>query len=262
MLMNPDTTSTTSTVLNDVLAGITLNKNMPDPFWRQMYLQLSSLIANGTISTGYNLPSERHLAEALQISRSTVKRCYDELRNAGTLGGRGRSGSVVQAVRQAQPHLGRLKGFTQEMQELGMTASTELQEKKVVTDRMMASVFNRASNAQFLRLVRIRKGNGTPMTREVAWYDLTIAPQLAQWDAQGSAYDCIRNQCNVALAYADQTIEAIQSTVQEMQTFGFSTPHPCLLLKRKTFAVSGQLVEYVEGTFRGDAYVYRLKLEP
>ena len=32
-------------------------------------------------------------------------------------------------------------------------------------------------------------------------------------------------------------------------------------MKRKTYAVDAQLVEYVEGTFRGDAYVYKLMLQ-
>jgi len=49
-----------------------------------------------------------------------------------------------------------------------------------------------------------------------------------------------------------------------MRVFGFESPEPCLLLKRKTYtsqrAARQALVEYVEGCFRGDAYVYRLKL--
>lgn len=42
--------------------------------------------------------------------------------------------------------------------------------------------------------------------------------------------------------------------------FGFSQPGPCLLLKRRSHSAQNTLVEYVEGTFRGDAYIYRLKL--
>jgi len=43
--------------------------------------------------------------------------------------------------------------------------------------------------------------------------------------------------------------------------FGFEEPGPCLLLKRKTYSDNGQMVEYVEGTFRGDAYTYRVNLK-
>ena len=59
----------------------------------------------------------------------------------------------------------------------------------------------------------------------------------------------------------DRTIEASLSSAAEAEVFDFSQPSPCLLLKRKTFSKAGQLIEYVEGTFRGDAYAYRLTLK-
>ncbi len=247
--------------LGGVFADLALSKDAHEPYWRQLYIQIAALIESGAVGAGGNLPSERELAQAMGVSRSTAKRCYDELRRYAQVGGRGRSGSVVQRIARIQPTLGKLKGFTEEMSELGMTASTELVERQVLCDRMMASVFARPSTAQFLRLVRVRKANGTPMTREVAWYDLTQAPALASWDAVGSAYSFLKIVCGISLGHAEQTVEAVQSSLQETQTFGFTEPQPCLLFKRKTMSVDGQLVEYVEGTFRGDAYVYKLKLE-
>jgi GntR family transcriptional regulator len=217
------------------------------------------MIESGEIAQGASLPAERELAQALGLSRATVKRCYDELRGLNHLVGKGRAGSVVSSIAQVQPTLGRLKGFTQEMQELGKVPSTEIVERTVCSDRMMASVFSRPSTARFLRLVRVRKADGIPMTREVAWYDLTLVPELATWDAQGSAYHFIATH-GVVLVHAEQTVEAVLSTAQETKVFGFSAPSPCLLFKRKTFAGQEQMVEYVEGTFRGDAYVYRLNL--
>jgi GntR family transcriptional regulator len=241
--------------------GIRLDHTVPEPFWRQLYGQMIALIGSGAVAEGKSLPPERDLAQALGVSRATVKRCYDVLRGAQILGGKGRAGSVVQAVNRVEPSLGKLKGFTQEMRELGLTPTTELIERAVTCDRMIASVFGRPSTTEFLRLVRVRKGDGLPMTREIAWYDLTIAPGLAQWDGMGSAYGYIRIVCSVPLDWAEQSVEAVLSSAQESQTFGFEQPAPCLLFKRKTYTAQQQLVEYVEGTFRGDAYVYKLKLE-
>ncbi len=238
---------------------IKLDKTASAPVWRQLFAQVSHLIESGAIAQGESLPAERELAQALGVSRATVKRCYDQLRGMNHLGGKGRAGSVVRSVAQVKPTLGQLKGFTQEMQELGKVPSTEIMEQAVVSDRMMASVFGRPSTAQFLRLVRVRKADGTPMTREVAWYDLTLVPALADWDAQGSVYQFIGLH-GVPLVHAEQTVEAVQSTPQETKVFGFTAPGPCLLFKRKTYSTKDQLVEYVEGTFRGDAYLYRLKL--
>jgi GntR family transcriptional regulator len=242
--------------------ALVLDHVSSEPYYLQLLKQIETWIESGQMPQGRNLPSERDLALALGLSRTTIKRCYDGLRKSDLLGGKGRAGSKIKTTKRIEPTLGKLKGFTQEMQELGMTASTQLQSKEVVSDRMMASLFGRPSTALFLRLVRVRSGDGTPMTREVAWYDLSLAPAMADWDAQGSAYSFLKDPCGLVLGGADQSVEAVLSSAEEMLAFGFDTPSPCLLFKRKTYSTQAQLVEYVEGTFRGDAYVYRLKLEP
>lgn len=241
--------------------SLVLDHASSEAYYKQLQRQIQSWIAQGLMGAGKNLPSERDLAAALGLSRTTIKRCYSELRSSDQLSAHGRHGTVVQAPVRVTPTLGKLRGFTQEMRELGKTASTVIVSKTIVHDRMMASLFNRSSTAQFLRLVRIRKGDDMPMTREVAWYDLSLVPALAQWDAQGSAYEFIQTHSDIRLSWADQTVEAILSSTEENQAFGFAEPMPCLLFKRKTHSAQDVLVEYVEGTFRGDAYVYKLKLE-
>ncbi len=234
-----------------------------ESLWRQLHAQLVNKLQQGVWAPGTTLPSERDLAEQLGVSRITVKRSYDELRRTGWISsGSGRGGStVLSPVPKLQAPLGQLKGFTQEMQELGKKASTRILLREVVRDRMIASVFGLPSNSPFLHLVRLRFGDDTPMTRENAWYDLSLAPAMVNWDGQGSAYDLLRLECGLALQNADQTVEAVLSTEEEARDFGLQEPLPCLLFKRHTRAgANQQLVEYVEGLFRGDVYVYRMPL--
>lgn len=243
-----------------ILGRLSLNPQTSEPYYAQLKRQITALIATGELPAGSNLPSERVLAEALQVSRTTVKRCYNDLRNENQLSTHGRGGTQVQPPIHVRPALGKLKGFTEEMREQGMTASTHLVEHVQIQDRAIASIFGRPSTSTFLKLVRIRLADNVPMTREIAWYDLTLVPSMAQWDGIGSAYAFLRDQCGVTLAEAEQSIEAVLSQEDESAAFGFAEPSPCLLLKRKTMSATGKLAEYVEGTFRGDAYAYRLKL--
>lgn len=110
------------------------------------------------------------------------------------------------------------------MHDIGVEPSTQLLERKVVSDRAIASLFNRPSSARFLKLVRLRLGDGMPMTREVAWYDLTAAPALVDWDVTGSAYQFLQQHCGIALTDGEQTIEAAMSNADEMAAFGFEEP--------------------------------------
>lgn len=235
-----------------------------EPVYRQLQRQIIRMIENGELVDGDSLPSERALADALNLSRTTVRRCYDELRGQDYISTHGRAGVMVKTPPHVNPELGKLKGFTEEMREIGVKPSTRLLQREIVSDRTIASIFNRPSTARFLKLVRLRLGDGLPMTREVAWYDLTSAPAMADWDVSGSAYQFLKASCSITLADAEQTIEAAMSNAEEMLAFDFSEPGPCLLLKRKTYTTTGQMVEYVEGTFRGDAYTYRiiLKMNP
>lgn len=238
-----------------------LSATQPGPYYVQLHRQIQALIDSGALGEGSYLPSERDLAEALNVSRTTVKRAYDALREADVISsGAGRGGTVVKRAPRISPEMSRLKGFTEEMRELGLEPSTRMLALEVVQDRTIASIFGRPSHAPLLHVRRLRLGNGAPLSRELAWYDLTLAPQLEDWPGEGSAYSWLREHCAIRMGGAEQSIEAILSSSAEMEAFGFDAPMPCLLIKRRSMDTEGRMFEYVEGTFRGDAYAYRVHL--
>ncbi|RYF84027.1 MAG: GntR family transcriptional regulator [Comamonadaceae bacterium] len=245
----------------DLLERLRLEAHSSEPYYVQLQRQIEALVASGVLAAGSSLPSERDLADALQVSRATVKRSYDELRRAQLLQSKGRrGGTAVHSAPRVSPVLRQLKGFTDEMRELGLTPSTRVLEREVVRDPRIAAVFGLRAQAPFLRLLRLRLADGTPMSRELAWYDLGLAPALADWSGEGSAYAVLRERCGLSLGWAEQSIEAVTSSPAEASAFGFETPGPCLRLQRLSHTAEGQPVEYAEGTFRGDAYRYRLRL--
>ena len=63
--------------------------------YRDLADQIRLLIVDGRIAAGARLPSERELAAATGLSRTTTARAYAELREAGLLRSRRGSGSVV-----------------------------------------------------------------------------------------------------------------------------------------------------------------------
>jgi GntR family transcriptional regulator len=244
-----------------LLQRLRLDPRTSLPYYKQLSQQIGELIDLGELADGQNLPPERVLAELLSVSRTTVKNGYDVLRDENKLITNGRGGTIVRGAPRINPEMGRLKGFSEEMRELGLTPSTRVLEHAIVQDRTLASMFARPSSARFLKLVRLRLADEKPMSREVAWFDLSLVPELENWDTAGSAYEFIEQQCGIKFKQAEQTIEAVLSTEDENKAFGFTENSPCLLLKRHTYSTQGELVEYVEGTFRGDAYTYRLVLK-
>lgn len=245
----------------EIIDRLTVDDKTSEPYYKQLIRHIVHLIDTGEIAHGLGLPSERDLADALNLSRTTIKRCYDELRQAGLLSANGRGGTSVNKPLGMSTPLGRLKGFTEEMLEMGKTPSSRLESHDVISDRTIASIFQRPSNASFLRLVRVRLADEVPMTREVAWYDLAVAPKLADWDAKGSIYAFLQDVCEIRLSWAEQSMEAMLSSEVETKTFGFEESAPCLLQKRRIYSGENKLIEYVEGAFRGDAYIHHMKLD-
>lgn len=240
---------------------VSLMREVPHPLYLQLEEQIATLITTERLPPGTTLPPERRLAEALGVSRATVRTSYNALRLRGLLGGRGRRGSVVQASAPGRlaPGMDRLKGFTQEMEEMGRIPSTRVLERRIVTDRSIASLFGLRSDASFLHLIRVRYGDEQPLTVESAWYSLDVAPHLETADPNASIYAEL-TRVGLPLDYCDQTIETAVPNAKECEIFGFERPTPCLLIKRRSHVKTGAMVEYVEGLFRGDAYIYRLRL--
>lgn len=81
-----------------ILTKLQLDSQTSEPYYQQLKRQIQCLINSGDLSRGSNLPSERVLAEALQVSRTTIKRCYNDLRHAQLLSTHGRGGTQVQVV--------------------------------------------------------------------------------------------------------------------------------------------------------------------
>ena len=232
-----------------------------EPLYSQIERQLRALIDEGRLARGATLPAERLMAETLGISRTTVKRAYAILSEDGLIRARGRLGYVVESVptTRLDPGMDRLKGFTEEMRELGRTPSSNVLECAAVEDRAIASIFGLPSTTTLLKLERVRCGDGAPLSHELAWYNLEAVPQLADMDPTGSIYAQLHEH-GARLATCEQWIEAATPTPQECEIFGFTRPVPCLLIKRKSYDAAGRMIEYVEGLFRGDSYAYRLKL--
>ncbi len=253
----PETPPSARPALQNLLE---LRDDTAKPLYQQLEDQLAQLIGDGTLPAGTTLPAERQLADRLHISRATVQRCYNSLRQRKLLSAHGRLGSIVQGPG-SRMHSGmdRLKGFTEEMRELGRVPSSRILESAVVADRSIASIFGLSSNAQFLKLVRIRSGDGVPMSREVAWYNLQVAPSLPDADLSQSVY-ALLGELGAPLVFCEQIIEAAAPTEEECAVFGFPQPVPCLLIKRRSYGQDGEMIEYVEGLFRGDAYSYKLSL--
>lgn len=94
------------------MAGVLLavDPASAEPPFRQLKGQILEAVKRGELTAGTRLPAVRILAEQVGISSATAAKVYRELEEAGTLEGRGRSGTFVAAADLASAVLTRSAG--------------------------------------------------------------------------------------------------------------------------------------------------------
>ena len=79
--------------------NVRVNRKRPESMTRQIREQLNSLIDAGALAAGTLLPSERELANTLNVARNVVRGAYEQLMDAGKLVSEGRKGRSVSSGR-------------------------------------------------------------------------------------------------------------------------------------------------------------------
>jgi len=75
---------------------LSLNRKRPESMTRQIREQLNGLIDAGSLAAGTFLPSDRELANTLNVARNVVRGAYEQLMDAGKLRSEGKRGASVQ----------------------------------------------------------------------------------------------------------------------------------------------------------------------
>jgi DNA-binding GntR family transcriptional regulator len=77
---------------------IRVNRKLPVSMTKQITDQLTSMIESGVYTVGSYLPSERELANSVDVARNVVRGSYENLMKAGRIQSEGRKGRSVRAA--------------------------------------------------------------------------------------------------------------------------------------------------------------------
>ncbi len=198
---------------------------------------------------GDALPSERELMDRYQVSRATVRRALDTLQASGLVERIHGRGTFLASPRE-QAHL--LASFSAYMRKRGMHPSSRLDSiaKVSTVPTWVASVFG---EGEFWRIERVRMADGIPVSHEINFYPVALAPDLGHQDLSGSLYTLFADRYNLVIDAADQHISAEIADVHISRSLGLPLGAPLLVLRRTSIAV-GKPVECSTNHYRGDRF--------
>lgn len=202
------------------------------------------------------VPSERDIAERLDISRVTVRKAIDGLVEDGLLVRKRGSGTFVAG--RVEKSFATLTSFTEDMAARGRKVRSDwlVREKGQVTPEEALSL-SLSPGAAIYRFNRIRYADNVAMALEYS----TIPAQCLGPDAvvRDSLYAALRaRQQNPVRAL--QRLRAVLFTQEQADLLGVPASSAGLLIERIGFNSLGNAVEWTRSFYRGDAYDFVAEL--
>ena len=232
-----------------------LDKNGFIPLYYQIQQALMDKIRSGQLNEGDPLASEEELARLHQVSRMTARQALHGLKTSGYAVSRKGRGTFVTRPKMENNIL-HLQGFTEDMKQRGMAPSSRMLEHVVIgATKEVAEKLNISEGDPILRLSRLRYADGTPMAIEESHIPLRLYPGLDRYDfARNSLYAVLRDTYRVAVAWADEVIEAVPATRKESELLTIPKRASVLSISRLIMSSTDMPIEAACSRYRGDRY--------
>ena len=235
----------------------------PKPVWVQIEEQLAWRIEAGDLPAGERLPPERDLAEALAVSRMTVRQALASLAARGLVErGVGR-GTFVRRAGAIVHDLTRIAGFTKQVERQGMAASARILAAAAgPAPDQVARALGIEPGAAAVRLERVRSAGGEPVTLEDTWLPAHRFPALLAHDLTGSLYALMGSVYGLAPVSATEQLEPVAARSFDAETLRVAPGSPLMLVERTAYAADGTAVEYARDRHRGDRARFVIRVVP
>jgi GntR family transcriptional regulator len=204
--------------------------------YHQIAEELRSRVLSGTYAAGRLLPSESDMSAEFAVSRVTIRKALEVLRDIGLVDARQGFGWFVAGETVRQP-LARLATIEDQMRASGMIPQRQVLEfafEKAPTD-----VAKALGTSQVLRVRRINLADGEPFAIVTVWCGAELGQNLSRADVERSPF---YELLDIPLAGATQTIGADAATQDEAALLNVPVGSPVLRCQRTTQSVEGKTV--------------------
>lgn len=225
------------------------------PLYFQIQRALMEKIQSGALREGDPLASEEELSRTYQVSRMTARQALHGLKVHGyAFSEKGRGTFVTRP--KLEKNILHLQGFTEDMRQRGMKASSRLLEKSVVVgDEDLREKLRLEPGEKVMRLRRLRLADNIPMAIEVSHIPLRPFPGLERFDfVRHSLYATLREQFGLRIGYADEIIEALPAMPEEAELLTIANRSSILSISRLILTAQEMPVESACSRYRGDRY--------
>jgi GntR family transcriptional regulator len=229
------------------------------PLYLQLKRWIEDAVSSGAIKPGDALPSERDLAQKVDVSRVTVRKAVQHLVRDGILIQRHGSGTFVAPQQhRVEQSLSQLTSFTEDMARRGMAVTSVWLDRGLYGPSPEETmVLGLSPGEQVARIARLRVSGDTPLAIERASLSSNTLPDP---EAVGSSLYALLEKRGLRPVRAIQRIRAANLGDEDAELLDVPAGVAALYIERVAYLASGRVVEFTRSVYRGDTYDFVAEL--
>jgi GntR family transcriptional regulator len=227
--------------------------------------RLLDMISSGALRPGDKLGTERELAAALSVSRSTLRQVLAVLAQSGVVRRvPGRAGGTFVAHSKVDRDLSVIVGLPEYLRRQGFVAGTQVLSATMTgADDLTATHLDLQGGSLVLDIVRIRLADGVPISLERVRLPADLVPGLLELPLGGSIYDLLDRHYGMKPQDVVEHLEVVEASPDEAALLGIADRAALLAITRTSRTADGVAFEFSNDLFRADrtCVTFRTKAE-
>ena len=241
-----------------VMRSLSVDRGSPVPLYFQVAQHLERAIDAGDLPPGTLLLNEIALADALNLSRPSMRRAIQSLADKGLVVRRRGIGTRVVQPKMRRPL--ELTSLYDDLARDGREPTTDVLSCAMVpATAMVADKLQIDESAEVLELVRLRGANGKPIAKMTNYLPAALATFTDDDLAHRGLYDLIRTR-GITLHSAVQTVGARTATAADAKLFQEPRGSALLTMERVAYDDHGKVVEYGTHQYAASRYSFEINL--
>lgn len=224
--------------------------------FKEIFLDLEQKILSNEYPPHSLLPSENQLIKMYSVSRETVRKALNLLKNAGYIQKKQGKGSIVLDLNRFDFPISGLTSFKELQDTQRIPSETKVVEiRKIAVSPKLHGITDWPVASEAWKLVRQRKIDGEVVILDKDYLDASIIEELPERRAQDSIYDYFENDLGLEIAYAQKeiTVDPVNKELRDLMDLHPDDQH-VVTVRSLVYLEDTHCFEYTESIHRLDKF--------
>ncbi len=220
-------------------------KQMELMAWQLIKEQLMADILTDSVKDGDRLESERTMMRRFGVTRDTLRRAFEELRNEGLIYSVPASGHYVAKNKNIR-NLRDLQSLTEWSLDRDIHLETKILTKQVIeADKGLTKRLHLTLGSPVFYLQRLRILDGRLSLIENSYISLTRFPGIGSINLESESLYQSMEEMGAHFSYGEEEISVTHLTQEEADLFELPADSPAFFLRSIVYDTAGEPLEYL-----------------